>query len=242
MKQFLAALFLALVPLSAAAQIKIIGPATIPVGGMALLKLEGAKRGDAFDFFAAPTSAVLVLLYDGDDTPVGVINGGKAEALTIVAVRYDAETKKIERSLHALVVGTPGPNPPDPDPDPPGPPGPPTPVPDGKLGFTKLSYNAALALPATAKSHLPALADNFEGVASAIAAGAIRSVDEAEESLAKKNLATVGASNRAVFLPFFTAWQNHADAANKAGTLSRAAVATYAEVYAATADGLRRVK
>jgi hypothetical protein len=88
-----------------AAELKIVGPELIPVGGTAFLKLEGAKRGDPFDFFVTPTSRTLVVLFDAEDTPIGVFNGDKSGPVTAIGVRYDAESKKVTRSLHTLTVG-----------------------------------------------------------------------------------------------------------------------------------------
>jgi hypothetical protein len=104
-----ALLSVALCQWASAAELKIIGPEVIPVGGTAFLKLEGAKRGDPFDFFVTPTSRTLVVLFDAEDTPIGVFNGDKAGPVTAVGVRYDAESKKVTRSLHTLTIGPPKP-------------------------------------------------------------------------------------------------------------------------------------
>src|SRR5688572_18500132 len=90
-------LWLAVCQSALSAELKIIGPATIPVGGVAFIKLEGVKRGDPFDFFVTPTTSNLVVLFDAEDTPIGVLNGEKAASLTAVGVAYDAETKKVKR-------------------------------------------------------------------------------------------------------------------------------------------------
>lgn len=159
LRRAIAVLFLLCSPLSAA-ELKIEGPPSIPIGQMALLTLEGAKRGEAFDYFVTPTTATLVRLYDDNDRPVGVIVGAKAESLTIVGIRYDEATKKIDRALHTLVVGQPKP----PEPDPPGPGPQPPPEPSGPLAKQMASWLAPLKGKLT-KAILSDLASNYEGIA-----------------------------------------------------------------------------
>jgi hypothetical protein len=131
-----ALLCVALCQWASAAELKIVGPATVPVGGMVMYRLEGAKLGEPFDFFATPTNVPLVVLFDVSGVPVGMLNGEKAGALTLVAVSYDAETKAIVRDLKTVVVGNvpPQPIPPDPTPVPPDP----TPIPPQPAGFRVL--------------------------------------------------------------------------------------------------------
>jgi hypothetical protein len=159
--RFAIAVLIALAAASqSAAELKIVGPSSIPVGGMALIKLEGATRGEPFDFFVAPTTSTLVVLFDIDETPVGVFNGQRAESVTIIGVSYDAETKKITRALHTLTVGKPSPEPqPDPQPDPE-----PKPQPTGPLAKQMESWLATLKGKVT-KQILGDLASNYEGIA-----------------------------------------------------------------------------
>lgn len=123
---------IAVAPLLAAAEhdrqqavaIKIIGPNSAPVGSAVILKLEGVKLGDTFDFFIAPSAGQCFVLFDKDGSPFAVITIDAAGVYTGIAVRYDAESKSIVRSVHSVTIGPvkppPGPGP-DPGPDPPPP-------------------------------------------------------------------------------------------------------------------------
>lgn len=220
----------------AAAEVKVTGP-TDPVspGLPVFLNTDGVKKGDPYQLFIVPDDGQFLVLFDTTDQPVGIYSQTKVGSYVAVLVAYDAESKQIAKSMHTIRIGGPAP----PIPPTPIPPVPPEPIPDGKLGFTKLAYTEATKL--TDKSKTLAIADNFEGTAAAIAAGTIKTVDAANTDMVTKNRAVLSDPERTVWLPFFRAWSDAADAALRAGTL-RPIAAEYAEIYRATADGLRRVK
>lgn len=136
-----ALLWVALCQWAAAAELKIVGPASVPVGGVAFFKLEGVTAGDPFDYFSA--DGTLVVLFDVQTTPIGVVNGTKQGSTTLIGVKYDAESKKIQRVLLTVPIGAgPTPVPPTPVPPDPTPPTPPTPVVEGKRALLIIRESA----------------------------------------------------------------------------------------------------
>lgn len=81
------------------------------------------------------------------------------------------------------------------------------------------------------------VADNFDAVASKLAAGSITTIKVAQDELREMNRGTLDVTARTAWLPWFTAWQTKADAMNKAGTLSTNA--HYVQAFTETAAGLR---
>lgn len=224
---------------------------TVPVGGMCLIDVPSVDL-DKLDFviiggeyrwngtavvYIPKTPVARVLLDARSEAPLLLVPTQEEYRGTYHVVITGGTGIRIQ----PLTIGTgPAPDPVPPGPVPPGP-IPPTPVPDGTLGFTKLAYEQGLLVAPSFRSLAAAVADNFDGTASAISAGTIKSVDAANAEMVAKNRATIGDAGRAAWLPFFTSWQAAADAALKAGTLKASADA-YAEVYRATAQGLRRVR
>lgn len=156
-----ALLWLAVCQSVASAELKIVGPATVPVGGMAMFRLEGIKLGEPFDYFATPTNVPLVVLFDVSGSPVGVLNGDKPGSLTLVGVGFDSEAKKITRALLTVTITGVGPTPvpPTPVPPEPTPPIPTPPVVEGKRALLIIRESAdstpALARTITALRNPP---------------------------------------------------------------------------------------
>lgn len=122
--------------------------------------------------------------------------------------------------------------PPDPKPKPK-----PDPIPD-KLGFVTLARDQGRSVPDAARGLASSLADNFESVASKLAATSI-TIDQANTELRDKNRAALG-DHRAAWLPWFQAWQTLADKHNAAGTMMTKE--HYITAYLETAVGLRAIK
>lgn len=204
----------------------------LPEGAEAVLFMVPDGVGEFFD-----------LANRRDGNPVGIFTCDTPGTYTCVVVAIIGG--KLARDTHTITVGGPTPIPPGPIPPGPVPPGPvppePEPIPDGKLGFTRMAFTEASKVAAASRVKSKALADNFESTASAIAAGAVRTVDEANALMVQKNRAALTDGERPHWLPFFTAWSQKADAALKDGSL-KATIADYQAVYEATAQGLRRVK
>lgn len=167
-----------------AAELKIEGPPSLRVGDMAFYRLSGAKLGDPFDYFSADGS--MVVLFDIASSPVGVLNGTKAGVATLIGVKYDAESKKIERVLLTVPIG----DPPGPEPTPT--PNPPTPEPSGPLGKQMASWLAPLKGKVT-KAILGELASNYEGIAAqAVAVQGTMTKDGFVAATQTENVRTLG--------------------------------------------------
>jgi len=148
--------------------------------------------------------------------------------VTVTAISADWDLKKFVQNDASITFrvegGTPIPVP-----------IPPTPIPpsDDKYGFTNRATQWAQNL--QGKS---IVADNFEAVSAAISAGAIRTVNDSQSELGKKNRTTI-----TVDIPgwsiFFQQWQEYATTLNQSGKLRNVAD-DYAEAYLETAKGLRQ--
>jgi hypothetical protein len=218
----------------------------VAVRNACFFPVRNMPRDAPYELFMVPEGGQFfdVQLRNGD--PLGVFSADRPGLYTCVVVAL--VEGKIQRDVHTITVG--GSPPPGPDPGPgPGPgPTPPDPtpvVPDGAHGFTKLAYEKAAGLPAANRTKAAALADNFESVASAIAAGTITTDSDALAALVQKNWTTLGLksqteSRQSPWYPWFIAWQQKADQVEAAGGLPN--VNAYAEIFRATADGLRLVK
>lgn len=220
----------------------LVGPdATVPraVGQACFFRVMNLPKETISDLFIVPSSGDFLSLFDSDGNPVGVFAADRAGSFTCVLVCVIEG--KIFRDTHTVVIGGPVPIPPGPTPPGPVPPGP-TPVPDGKLGFTKMAFTEASTIAAGSRSKAVELADNFDGAASAIAAGALRSVEASNAEVTAGNRRILADPvHKGAWTPFFFVWAKQSDAALTAGTL-KPTVEEYAEIYRATAQGLRLVK
>ena len=152
--------------------------------------------------------------------------GKNAKGHVVLALYGTFDGKPVCR-MHEVVVGA------EPAPGPgPGPtPGPgPSPLPPGKYGLAQWSYDEAMKLPAATRAKSAQMADAFESVAAAIAAGTITDGQDAINQCGAK---TAGLPEWATWL---TAW------AGKAETIGLVTVQDIAIAFTETATGLKAVK
>lgn len=157
------------------------GPTKAKVGELVVLtaKADGAQKyiwalpGNDSSFYQADGGARCIF---ATPTP------GKYMFVLAVAKAGDTGVAELTLATHTVVIGY-NPQPPLPDPLPPKPPTPPdptppeppkpTPPPDlpaGKYGLAKISYDAAMKLPASVRTRAPQLAEAQDGAAAAAAA------------------------------------------------------------------------
>lgn len=159
--------------------------------------------------------------------------GGKAcvffyvagERVVIVSDVIDWDGRK--RTKDTWIVTTEGPAPPPPGPQPP------TPQPD-RYGLSAVA-KAALAK-VTDRSLQAALAANFSSTASAVAAGGLRSVDDARKAIQVANRATLG-SSEGLWRPWLLDVGRAVDALEDGGQI--ATVKDYGVALAEIAKGLQ---
>jgi hypothetical protein len=222
-----------------AAEVVIDGPKNVPIGGLCIVTVQGLKADDSLSWAAVPEIQVADLI-DRRGQPVLLVPTNKIGTYHLVLAFLDSG--KVTQKVHSVKVGEPDPPPTPPEPEPgPEPEPQPEPIPDGKLGFSRMAYTEAMKVHSASRGKAKNLAENFESTASAIAAGAVRSVDEANALMVSKNRAVLSDAERPAWLSFFTAWQQKADAALKDGSLKQT-VSDYQAIYEATSQGLRRVK
>lgn len=166
----------------------------------------------------------------------GKYNVGMA-ALAIVDKQIKTSTAN-----HAVLVTDP--NPP-PTPVPPGPtpptPVPPAPVPPGRFGLSQQVINFAVAVtqPDADKRALAAqLANNFDSIATQIAAGTIKSPSDIQIKTEQTNIATQGPS-RAYWTPF---WASLAQAIKVLDGTQIKTLADFADAWREIAVGLRNLR
>jgi hypothetical protein len=212
-----------------------VGPERIEPGEIAVIT-TGDSTAKRYAFTVIPASKNFYIDTGGQKAYLA----GKSGTFTVVLVGIDGELLAIDTHT-VTIVATPVPPGPGPGPGPTPPPDPLPDVPDGKLGFTKLAFTEGMKVALPTRQKAAALADNFTSVASAISAGAIRTVEEANAEVSKKNREVLQGAARDAWMPFLQAWSDKADAALKAGTL-RGTVQEYRDIYMATEQGLRRVQ
>ncbi len=234
-------------PLIAAAQVTAVisGPKTAEVGDLVILDGSGSS-GTAFRWVLVGSKKTFLQIEGGKKLVFASGTTGEYVFVLVVGGQVQGGGMEVATQEYRLNVGNmPGPQPPpgpEPPPQPPPGPGPqpppqpppgPAPVPAGTYGLTKIAYDAAMQIPASKRAIVgEALADNFEGTSAAIAAGTVRSVNDANKSLGEKNRATTG-TDRELWVPVITAF------ANKMTSLRLATLAEHQEAYAAFGDGLR---
>lgn len=139
---------------------------------------------------------------------------------------------------------TPQPTPtPTPSPTPTPPIGPVT-IPEDTYGMTKWAYDALNAIPIGDRMPAVELANNFESVASAIAAGGIKTPQEGNLKLSEKNRATLnvpaGIQPSHPYYKFFVSFADRLTDLNRSGKLPNSANA-YKDVYLESCAGMRLV-
>lgn len=171
----------------------IAGPTQANPGDLVILD---ANQSEALGFAWVLTDSDKSFLPVEDGRKV-VFASGSAGRYTFVLVAATADDPKkplIDIARHTLTIGEP-PNP-GPGPNPPGPN--PEPLPPGRFGLAAWSRDTAsttlTALTATQRvESAKLLAGSFEGIASAIAAGTIRSLDDVNTKTQVSNRAALGA-------------------------------------------------
>jgi hypothetical protein len=119
----------------------------------------------------------------------------------------------------------------------------PNPIPAGKYGFGPSMYEVIKQkVPNQYWQYAPALADNFESVASGQAAGSYPTPSAMNTELAGRNRLTLKNDQTIInaWLPFFQAWADKASALNKEGKLPNIGD-EYATVYRETTLALRQL-
>jgi len=140
-------------------------------------------------------------------------------------------TKTVIISSPVIIGEDPGPDPVAPEPS----------FPEAKYSLQKKAYSLAMSkVPAAIrKSTATAVAKSFEAMASAVAAGAIKEVDELLKKTAESNRAAVGA-NKAAWEPFFKEMQDTLYSLYESKQMLTAT--DFAEAWREVAAGLKSVK
>lgn len=239
----------ALLPQFATAQVKIVAQPQYQLHEPIVLALEGVKS-------EVPTTCWWIPLgKDGAPEPgCRIVDSNRVVHLWAPAGKYEVRClitefdvdweKKVfiprqSQVTATFAVGVPVPQPdpkPDPKPDP-------QPDPSSKYGLTAQALAWGNAVEAKHRSQAKTLADNFEGVAAAIAAGAYATPAAANQELAGRNRQVLGTDTDprlVAWRPFFTSWSAAVTALNKDGKATT--VQDYRELYLETAAGLKLVK
>lgn len=184
--------------LPVAGNYRISGPTKALAGQLVRLTADG--QGAATVAWEVISDDDFPILVDDAVDPNGKIERGKYLTFSMPAkakVRFllmaiSGSTPSIAKwavELDSPVPPTP-PTPPVPPPNPPGP----TPTPDGVLGLIKVVRDASAAVVDPDKvASAQKIAGNYAGVASAIAAGGIKTHDEAQKAMAEGNKSALGA-------------------------------------------------
>lgn len=158
---------------------------------------------DASESVAAEGGLCWVQLSHPDDAVLTFEGGQKVVLLTpasgrvellLIAVGLDGGKAVADQKRWSIAIGDdPGPNPPGPNPPGPGP----TPPPDpGRFNLAAEVLAWSAAVPADQRSLAPRLAENFEAVASAVAAGVMKLPADIIGETNKRNTVTQGASRK----------------------------------------------
>ena len=188
---------------------------TAPTGGFIYSwqyppNVEATRRGNRLEVAKSPRGMLTIFVEYG-------------------VVDFKAQTTEIKFGQVSFSVGAP-------DPKPPEPPKPPQPPVVETLGFVTLARDELAKVPAEARVHSAAVADNFDSMASKLAATASMTIDQANAELKAKHGQTLAAVKEH-WLPFFRAWAAKANELNDSGKLSTRE--HYVTAYTETAAGLR---
>lgn len=164
------------------------------------LNTEGVAKGDPYSLFIVPAGGQFLVLFDDTSKPVGIYSNMQAGVFTAVLVAYDAESKTIVKSTHAVTIGKPVP----PDPIPPGPdPTPPGPTPDVPAdqfdNVGQLAQKLASGLASAARGQAKATAAIYRQAADKLSNGSFVNVTEAHK--------WISAERAKVWGPESAAWQ-----------------------------------
>jgi hypothetical protein len=246
----LVALFLFALPSIVAAQVTAIitAPPKAALGDLVILDGSGSA-GTAFRWVLLGSSKTFLPIESGKRAVFASGTAGEYVFMLVVGGQAQGGGVDVAMAEHHLIVGDGQPSPPiiptpSPAPQPPPVPAPqpppvPTPpvIPAGKYGFAQIAYDAAQGVPLPQRvGQGPRLAENFEAVAAAIAAGAVTSVREANDQLRGKN-ADVAGANRDLWLPVINAFAAKATDLARQGQLST--MDEHRAAYLEFASGLR---
>lgn len=182
---------------AAGQQPQIVGPAASAVYQMVALQVQGAPDGSQFAWACAQQGATLIDFSGETKVVFQAQTTGSYDVILFAAVLGTGNKFTLYTVHHTVTVGTtPGPNPPTPIPPTPIPPTPPSPVvpvlPDGKYGLAKAVYGWAMAVDPTARPLAKGMAANFSTIAAQIAAGTIKTPNDAATATKALNTATLG--------------------------------------------------
>lgn len=219
---------------------KIVAPATVAPYRLVRATIEG-PASNAYDVSITPD--VDHATDDGDDRTLEFVGPPAVYTIDVVQVGATGDPAKpfrIARQRASVTIGTP------PPPVPPGPTPPPVPppaptFPDEKLGYSTAIYKASLVVVDEARATTAkALAANFAGIASAIAAGTMPNAGAILAETKKRNEQTAG-PKRSAWLAAFSALKTKLDADGFDGSRPRP-VADYKQAWDEIAVGLEAVK
>jgi hypothetical protein len=231
----------------AAAPLAVIsGPDRANQGDLVVLDATASQNALGFAWVLVDSDKSFLPVDDGKRVVFATGTSGRF-TFVLVAAGADGQGKPlVSLARHAVVVGdapTPGPNPP-PGPGPPTPPGPqpgPPPLPPGRFNLATQSRDWAslVQLDAAArKSSASALAGSFDAMAAKIAAGPIKTIQEAIDQTRQSNQAALGAYAPA-WMPWAARWNQAMAALHESGQVKT--LADCADAWRETAIGLRAV-
>ena len=105
------------------------------------------------------------------------------------------------KTRHTISIVQDGPPTPPAPPTPPEPDKPAPPAPDDLQGIARVAYEAVAAIAPTHRSLAPKIAANFQAAAAAIAAGTVRSLDDALKQVQTTNASTLSGPTRDAWAP-----------------------------------------
>lgn len=217
-----------------------------PIEVYNLVKIKATDKGSHYDLMVMTIANSNILFIDAVETINGAewVFTGPPGKYSIRLTTFHPDIG-FRATTGNVVIGTVNPVPnPNPQPNPnPNPTPNPSPVPVGKYGFGPAMAEVLVKIDRQYWKYYPELADNFESVASAQAAGSFNTPDAMNKELQGKNRLTLKNDATIInsMLPFFQAWSDKASALNKEGKLPNVA-AEYSIVYRETVEALRSVK
>lgn len=222
---------------------RIIGPATALPGDLVVLD---ASSSDAMGFawVLADSNKTFLPVDDGQRLVFATGSTGRYTFVLVAANADESGKPAVALAKHVVTIGAdPGPGP-NPDPNPPGPEPPDPPLPPGRFDLARQArdWTASVTLAASERRHTAALvADGFEAIAAAIAAGTVRTAEDALAQLRAAHQAALSAPQyeawRAGWNPSFRAAMTRLDDLNQLPAL-----ADVADAFREISQGLRGVR
>ena len=228
------------------------GPTVAKTGTLVVLSSAGSVSdpgGLAWVFIDGKTQAL-----EGVNNELGFVQGeeGRVQVALLAIGTVDGKPKVSLAKWAVDITNSPAPTPPSPNPipnptppnpTPPNPtppaPTPPTPdLPDGRFKLARFVYGEANKLPAQARTLCPALAANFDSVATAAAAGSLTTPAAMSDEVLKRNLQSEG-NLKDVLKPLFTALQSQLQTLSGSGSLKT--TQDHIDAWREVAQGLKQV-